>query len=210
MLITFEGVGGADTTALSRRLHAELLKLQIDALKLNSGYSSPIGYSILSILENRKFDTLSVRAESFLFGALWSQLIEEVVAPNWNRVIVGDRYIDSTLAYQGYGRVQNIKTIRFLLVYAAGIYTPDLTFLLDIDPVAGLALRKNGDETNPELVEFHTRAREGYLQLAQLEPWRWVVLDGTLNEDELADIVFEKALTKINANASAATSEPKF
>jgi dTMP kinase len=119
--------------------------------------------------------------------------VEEVIKPRLadGEIVISDRYYDSTIAYQGYGHRQNLEQIRALVKYATGGLTPDLTVLLDVDVEEGLRRKKKGNEWNrldAYTVEFHQRVRAGYLEMAQREPQRWVVV----NAEQKWDVVQEE------------------
>lgn len=151
-------------------------------------------YSVLT--GDGHWSGLTPTAELFLFEAARSQLASEVVEPSLDggALVILDRYIDSTLAYQGYGRGIDLQTIRTLNSIATRGRYPDLTMLLDVDVGTGLA-RKLGeigrDAIGNEHRKFHERVRAGYLELAASEPRRWAVLDATLAPDLLAERVWK-------------------
>lgn len=141
------------------------------------------------------------RTETLLYQAARAQLVEQVIRPRLARgeIVLSDRYIDSTLAYQGYGHQQDLEQVRALIRYATGGLMPDLTILLDVDVETGLARKQKAGEWNrldAYTVEFHRRVRLGYLTMAAAEPQRWVVLDASQDwqsvHQELCRIVLER------------------
>jgi dTMP kinase len=126
---------------------------------------------------------MSPWTEVFLYCAARAQLVAEIIRPALaaGQTVLCDRYADSTLAYQGYGRGLDLDALRLVLYLATGGLTPDLTFCLDISPEEGLARRRAGggewNRLDQETVDFHRRVRTGYLELAGLEPQRWIVVD---------------------------------
>jgi dTMP kinase len=131
--------------------------------------------------------------------------VEEVIRPALDAggVAVSDRFTDSTLAYQGYGRGLDLEMIRAVNGYATGGLAPDLTVLLDVPPEVGLA-RKAGeagvDSIGRETLEFHRRVREGYHALAAQEPERWLVLDGTLPPERITGAIWERVLPLLSSH----------
>lgn len=196
MLITFEGCeGSGKTTQLNF-----LLKALEDRQQRVIGTREPGGTSIGEAIRNilLSFRDLSPRAEVMLFNAARAQLIDQVIRPalKSGKTVICDRFADSTLAYQGYGRKQPLYPLRMINAYATQTILPDLTFYLDVDPAVGLA-RKSADSLNrldQESLEFHERVRQGFKELASLEPWRWVVLDGTLDMNTLHVEILERVL----------------
>ncbi len=133
-------------------------------------------------------------AECLLYSASRAQLVGEVIRPHLARggVVVCDRYADSTLAYQGYGRGLDLDALRAITHFATGGLVPDLTLYLDLDAEEGLrrrlASRAAGGEWNRMdqlALEIHRRVREGYHALMQIDPERWVALDAHLPIEEL-------------------------
>ena len=105
-------------------------------------------------------------------------------------IVLCDRYADSSLAYQGYGRGLELAPIRFLNEYATGGLTPDLTFLLDLDPAVGLSRQKERSVMEEEALPFHQRIRAGFLALAAAEPSRWHVLDSSRPPDVVQEEIW--------------------
>jgi dTMP kinase len=134
--------------------------------------------------------------ELMLFNASRAQLVSEVIQPSLKsgKVVISDRYADSTTAYQGYGRGLDLQMVRATNNAATQGLKPDLTVLLDMSAEDGLA-RKEGrgkDRFEQEDLAFHQRVRQGYLKLAASEPKRWLVLDATQSRQKIAVIIWEK------------------
>jgi len=150
-----------------------------------------VGLRIQSILEAKhQRRSPSTLAELLLFEADRAQHVSEVILPalTIGSLVVCDRFTDSSLAYQGYGRGLDLELVRRLNGEATGGLKPDLTVLLDVPPVVGLS--REGDQvdvTGRESVEFHERVRGGFLELARAEPDRFVVIDGTLATESVTE-----------------------
>ncbi|MEZ4709715.1 MAG: dTMP kinase [Caldilineaceae bacterium] len=182
--ITFEGPEGSGKTTQIRLLAEQLIKDGHQVLLTREPGGTTIGNAIREILLNQPHAEMSPRAEALLFNAARAQLVDEVVRPalTQGKIVLSDRYNDSTLAYQGYGRNQNLSDLRGLGDFATAHLTPDLTLFLDIDPVEGLRRKQacDGAEWNrmeAQAVAFHQTVREGYLQLARQEPARWRIVN---------------------------------
>lgn len=182
--ITFEGVEGAGKTTLARRLADWLQAQGVPVLLTREPGGSALGSRLRPILLHEPLDAW---AELFLFLADRRQHTLQVILPaleqgTW---VLCDRYADSTLVYQGYGRGLDIALIRRLNALATADLTPELTVLIDLPVQDALARANAPNRFEAETLAFHTRIREGYLQLAHAEPTRFLVLDGRLSVETL-------------------------
>ena len=176
-LITFEGVEGAGKTTLAQHL-ADWLRAQGVSVRLTrEPGGSPLGEHLRPLLLHEPLDAW---AELFLFLADRRQHTLQVILPALEQGawVLCDRYADSTLVYQGYGRGLDTALIRRLNALATGDLTPDLTVLIDLPVEDALARANAPNRFEAETLAFHTRVRAGYLQLACAEPRRFLVLDG--------------------------------
>lgn len=184
--ITFEGPEGSGKTTQIRLLAEQLTQDGHQVLLTREPGGTTIGNAIRAILLNQTHVEMAPRAEALLFNAARAQLVDEVVRPALaaGKIVLSDRYTDSTLAYQGYGRNQDLRDLRTLSEFATAHLTPNLTLFLDIDPVEGLRRKRacDGAEWNrmeAQTVAFHQAVRQGYLQLARQEPARWRIVNAT-------------------------------
>ncbi len=183
MFITFEGPEGSGKTTQIRLLAAYLRACGHDVVTAREPGGTPIGDQIRACLHDTANTAMSPTAEVLLYSASRAQLVAEVIRPALaaGRVVLCDRYADSTMAYQGYGRGLDRSMLATLTAIATGGLSPDLTLLLDMDVARGLTRRRDeGEEMNRldlEAVEFHNRVRAGYLALAAAEPARWQRID---------------------------------
>ncbi|MFC6591255.1 dTMP kinase [Deinococcus lacus] len=157
---------------------------------------TPAGEGIRALLLDPDLDIEPV-AEVLLYSASRAQLVSAVLRPALQRgeTVLCDRYTDSTLAYQGYGRGLPLEWLREMTKAATGGLTPDLTVLLDLDPALGLqraARRSAADRLEAESLDFHNRVRAGFLNLAAQQPQRWLVLDAAQDEAALAGQIWER------------------
>jgi dTMP kinase len=188
--ITFEGIEGSGKSTQARLL-AEAIGPE--AVLTSEPGATAFGKEIRVLLLQRTTPILP-DAELLLFLADRIQHVGEVVRPNLNasRFVICDRFADSTIAYQGYGRGLPIDRIRALSRALLGDLRPDLTFLIDVPVEVGLARvgrRGSSDRFESEQREFHERVREGFRRLAIEDPARWVVVDGEQEQDTIADSV---------------------
>jgi dTMP kinase len=175
--ITFEGIEGAGKTTLSRWLADWLSAQNIPTRLTCEPGGSELGNALRQLLLHNPTDPLT---ELFLFLADRSHHVRTVILPALTQGIwvISDRYTDSTLAYQGYGRGLDIETLRHLNALATDHLNPDLTFLIDMPVEQALARTTQPNRFEQEALAFHQRVRDGYLQLAESEPHRFVILNG--------------------------------
>ena len=143
-----------------------------------------IGEAIRDVLLSPAHTEMCAEAEILLFSAARAQIVRETLQPHLVRggVVLCDRFADSTLAYQGYGRLLDLDTLRQITPFATGGLVPALTICLDLPVVEGLRRKQGGDQAEwnrmeRERLDFQERVRRGYLALAAAEPQRWLVLD---------------------------------
>lgn len=183
-LIAFEGADASGKSTQARRLASRLgveLTFQFGA--------TDIGSAIRSILLDPVHETLDDRAEALLVIADKAQHVTEIVAPALARgdTIISDRFTASTTAYQGYGRGLDLDELIGMMRWATHGLEPDLTVLLDVDlEVARQRLGDEIDRIEGAGAEFHTRVREGYLEMAAADPDRWIVIDAGGTVDDVA------------------------
>jgi dTMP kinase len=187
-LISIEGVDGAGKTTLAAALHRELAAdgARVELLREPGGVEA--SERIRALVKDPALP-VSPRTEALLYAAARSQLVEERLEPllAQGAVVLLDRFVDSSLAYQGAGRRLKVSEVANLNKWATGGLMPDLTILLDLSPAAGLGRRaRSADRLEAEPAEFHQRVRAGFLALASAEPDRYVVLDATRPAAELS------------------------
>ncbi|MEW6181208.1 MAG: dTMP kinase [Chloroflexota bacterium] len=202
MFITLEGPEGSGKTTQISRLADHLREQGYRVLTLREPGGTPISEQVRAVLMNLANTAMHPRTEILLFLAARAQLVEEVIRPALaqGEIVLCDRYADSTLAYQGYGHGVDLETLRQLLQFATGGLRPDLTFLLDVDPLVGLRRKQKEGEWNrmdAYDAEFHRRVREGYLQLAQAEPQRWVIVDASQPPDAVQFVLRQHVLARL-------------
>ncbi|MBP5790789.1 MAG: dTMP kinase [Kiritimatiellae bacterium] len=200
--ITFEGGEGCGKSTQTRLLADFLSASGREVLLVREPGGTGLGESIRSILKAKGGDEPCDRAELFLFLAARAQLVEKVLKPalEEGKWIVCDRFFDSTVAYQGYGRGMDIAQILAANSFACAGLRPDVTFLLDLDLDAArnrMRGREAATNTEADRIElagdgFHSRLRQGFLDLASKEPERIKVIDASRSVDEIADEIRAK------------------
>ena len=187
MFITFEGADGCGKTTQMKLLTEYLEKKGIDVVLTREPGAKGLGEKVREILLNYE-GPVSDRCESFLFLADRAQNIDIIVNPavEEGKVVLCDRHIDSTVAYQGYGRGLDIERINMLNNIATNGRKPDLTFVFDIDIETSMArVGKEKDRMESAGKDFHNRVRQGYLELAKQEPQRIKVIDAAKSIEEI-------------------------
>jgi len=196
LFVTFEGPEGSGKTTQIRLLAAWLSQRGADVLLAREPGGTRISDGVRGLLLNPAHIEMRPETEILLFSAARAQLVGEVIRPHLARggVVLCDRFADSTLAYQGYGRQLDLGTLRQITAFATGGLTPDLTICLDLPIREGLRRKQSGDQGEwnrfeREQLEFHERVRAGFLALASAEPARWLVVDAQQPVEEIhADI----------------------
>ncbi len=188
MFITFEGPEGSGKSTQARLL-AEYLQARGERVLLTrEPGGTHIGDEVREILHSLDNTAMVAATEFFLYNAARAQLVAQVIRPALaaGKIVLSDRFADSTLAYQGYGRQLDLEFVRSVTEFATGGLKPDLTFFLDISVEQGLLRRQNGQERGEEWNrmdalsrEFYERVRAGYAELMRAEPARWVFVDGS-------------------------------
>jgi dTMP kinase len=191
VLIAFEGGEGAGKSTQVKRLQEWLTNEGLAAQATFEPGATPSGASIRSILLDRSQTGISPRSEALLYAADRAQHVDDVLRPalEAGAVVITDRFVDSSLAYQGAGRTIPLDDVRTISRWATGGLQPDLTVLLDLPPEVGLARargRAAADRMESESLDFHQRVRNTFQALAESDPDRYLVLDATKSADELA------------------------
>lgn len=189
LFVTFEGPEGSGKTTQIQLLAQALLEEGFDVVVTREPGGTRIGNAVRSLVLDPDYSEMSPRAESLLYNASRAQHVHQVITPalNMGAILLCDRYGDSTLAYQGYGRGQDLAALRTLIDFATGGLKPQLTIYLDLDVRKGLQ-RKAADEWNrieAQTIAFHERVHNGYHTLASEEPQRWLVVDATQSIDTI-------------------------
>lgn len=206
MFITFEGIEGSGKTTQQLRLGEHLRRRERAVVMTKEPGGTPLADRIRAILLDSA-NVIDPIAEVFLFAASRRQHTTEIIEPALARgeVVLCDRYADSTLAYQGFGRLIDLDRLRMLNDWATDALIPDLTLLFDLPEEVGLGRARSRNAAAPldegrfelEDVRFFRRIREGYLSMATAEPKRFVVIDADGSIEE----VFARTLAELSRRA---------
>jgi dTMP kinase len=208
VFITLEGGDGVGKSTQSALLREWLEGQGREVVVTREPGGSELGAEIREIVLHRR-GHIAPRAEALLYAADRAHHIETVVRPALERgaVVLQDRYLDSSVAYQGAGRVLDADEIRELSLWAAEGLLPDLTVLLDLDQAAARirldASRTRFDRLEAERGEFHERVRHAFLGLADAEPDRFLVVDAGRPREEIAGVIRARAAELLEAGARA-------
>lgn len=194
MLITFEGLDGSGKTTQIHLLAAYLRNQGHDVILTREPGGTAIGDQIREVLHSLKNAEMHPRAELLLYTASRAQLVSQVIKPNLQAgtIVLCDRFIDSTLAYQGYGHGLDLDLLHTILDFATDGTHPHRTVYLEVSVEEGLNRRKKGASQGEEwnrldalAAEFHERVSHGYQQLIAAEPGRWLVVDAVGAEQDI-------------------------
>jgi dTMP kinase len=191
LFVVFEGGEGAGKSTQAGLLADRLRAAGRDVVRTREPGGTPAAEAIRAVVLDPQYEGLDARAEALLFAAARGEHAARVIRPALadGHVVVCDRYLDSSVAYQGVGRDLGIETVEDLSLWATRDLRPDLTVLLDVDPAVGLARLSERDRLEREPLDWHRRVREGFRTLAARDPDRYLVLDATRPVAELAELV---------------------
>lgn len=204
MFITFEGSEGSGKSTQINMLAAYLGQQGYEVLVTREPGGTHIGEQVRQCLHDVKNKEMTAAAEVLLYSASRSQLVREVIVPALENgvIVISDRYADSTMAYQGYGRQLDLDALGTITHFATGGLKPDLTILFDIDVEEGLSRRSVGGEEMNRMdlqeIAFYKRVRDGYMELVKQEPERWVIVDAGRPPDEIQNDVRRSVEAKLS------------
>jgi dTMP kinase len=203
MFITLEGPEGSGKTSHIPALAEAIRQAGYEVVVTREPGGTQIGDEIRSTLLSLKNTEMHPNTEILLFQASRAQLVNQVIRPALaeGKVVLCDRYADSTLAYQGYGHQTDLEELTRIVAFATGGLKPDLTVLMDVDIETGLKRRSSDEENWNRLdakeIEFHRRVREGYCQMAAAEPERWVAVDASEPLEQVCEDLIKVVLERL-------------
>ena len=189
--IVFEGGEGAGKSTQEALLAEALTSEGRSVVRTREPGGTPAGEAIRNVLLGNEYAGLSDRAEALLFAAARGEHVKQVIRPALEdgAIVICDRYLDSSVAYQGYGRELGADRVRDLSVWATEGLLPDLTILLDVDPTVGLSRVESPDRLESEPIDYHQQVRAAFLDIATQEPGRFLVVDASGSVEEIATII---------------------
>jgi dTMP kinase len=207
MFITLEGPDGSGKTTQVPALAEAIRQAGYDLVLTREPGGTEIGDQTRQVIMDLKNKSMFPATEILLFQASRAQLVREVILPSLEagKVVLCDRYADSTLAYQGYGHQTDIQQLKGIIEFATGGLQPDLTLYLDLDPEEGLKRRSDGEgewnRLDDYALAFHNRVREGYQKLIAENPARWVEIDANRGVEEVAAELKRVVLERLKAHS---------
>jgi len=198
IFLSFEGGEASGKSVQAKRLAERLVAAGRDVVAVREPGSTPVGERVRDIVLHAQEIPLGANAQALLYSTARAQLVRDVIRPALaaGKIVIVDRFYDSTLAYQGYGHGADLTQLRAVTDFAVGDTRPDRTLLLDLPVDAAeqrAATRKPGrawDRFEAEARAFHERVREGYLRLAAAEPQRFAVIGADRDIDTVATEVW--------------------
>jgi dTMP kinase len=195
--IAFEGIDGSGKSTQSRELVDRIRAAGRTVVLTREPGGTPIGEAVRALLFDRTLGDFEPRTEALLHSAARAQHVAQLIAPAIERgeVVVTDRFIDSTLAYQGGGNHLSLVDLETIQAFAVQDTYPDLRILIDVPPQTGLA-RRLADAAHVNRIDeagllYHSRVAETFRQLASVHPERWFVVDGSLPADDITSLILE-------------------
>lgn len=202
LFITIEGCDGSGKTTACNTVIEQLLKEGYQVVYSREPGGSEIAEQIRNVILDINNTSMDIRTEALLYAASRRQHLVDKIIPaiNEGKIVICDRFIDSSLAYQGYGRNIGIEEVLKINEFAINDYFPDLTIYYSIDAQTGLnriASRKNLDRLDSESINFHKKVQEGYDIVCQMFPDRIKVIDASLEKEEVAKLTYQIILEAI-------------
>lgn len=202
LFISFEGLDGSGKSTQIVGLAQRLRAAGHDVLLTREPGGTTIGDQIRSVLHDVHNTEMTALAEFLLYSASRAQLVRQVIRPHLERggTVLCDRFADSSIAYQGYGRQLDLDWVRYVTHFVTEGIVPHLTVYLDLPVEMGLARKQaafaaqQGERNRLDLqpLEFYRRVRDGYLRMARAEPQRWLVVDATQSIDQVQQCIWER------------------
>ncbi|TQS43871.1 dTMP kinase [Cryptosporangium phraense] len=214
LFLVFEGGEGAGKSTQASALAEWLAGRGFEVVRTREPGATPLGRQIRSLILDHSDDAPSARSEALLYAADRAHHVATVIRPALERgaIVVCDRYVDSSLAYQGAGRELAVEDVEWLSRWATASLVPDLVILLDVDPGVGLSRverRGAADRLEAESVSFHERVRRGFLDRAAADPRRYLVLDAGASAGMLADRIKVRVAPMLKVHADVIPVVPE-
>lgn len=199
--VSFEGGEGVGKSTQIKLLAEKLTELGKEVVTTREPGGTPTAEAVRKVLLGNEFTNLSPRSEALLFAGSRADVVANVVDPALSRgaVVLADRYLDSSVAYQGVARGLGAVEVKSLSLWATRGLIPDITIVLDLDPTLGLSRAGKPDRLESEEISFHHKVRNAFLELAKLEPARFLVIDATQNVNSISQQIISEVIKRLQA-----------
>jgi dTMP kinase len=200
LFIAFEGGEGVGKSTQEALLGEFLSSMGKTVVRTREPGGTPAAEAIRSVVLSREFDGMNARSEALLFAASRGDHVERVIRPALERgdIVICDRYIDSSVAYQGYARNLGAEHVRNLSLWATNNLLPDLTIVLTMNADVSLQRISNPDRLEAEPMEYHRAVTQAFLDLAEQDPERYLVIDATQSKDAIAQLINTRVMQELN------------
>jgi len=213
LFITFEGCEGSGKSTQIALLCDALKARGLAVVRTREPGGTPIAEQIRTVLHDMRNAGMLPATEILLYSASRAQHVGEIIRPALERgaLVISDRYAESTMAYQGYGRGLDLQALQLITRFATGNLQPDLVVYLDLDVEVGLARKRRDLEAgrgewnrmDQQTLAFHSRVRQGYLTMAAEEPQRWLTIDASQSIDAIHRAIIERINVVLAGDAAA-------
>jgi dTMP kinase len=197
--ISFEGGEGVGKSTQIELLQQQLIASGKSVVTTREPGGTDAAEAIRKVLLGNEYAELSDRSEALLFAAARADVVANVIDPALaaGQVVLADRYLDSSVAYQGYARKLGVAEVKALSLWATRGLLPDLTVVLDLDPTIGISRVAKPDRLESLALEFHQLVRKAFLAMAAEEPTRFLIVDASKSTTEINQIIFEQVKTRL-------------
>lgn len=198
--IAFEGGEGVGKSTQEALLAEYLTEIGQTVIRTREPGGTPAAEQIRSTVLSLEHEGMNPQSEALLFAAARGDHVARVIRPAIARgdVIICDRYVDSSIAYQGYARALGADRIRDLSMWATGGLLPNLTIVLTLDPEVSMKRVVNPDRMEAEPMQYHRDVAEAFLEIAGLDPDRYLVVDATGTQEEIAQRIRQRVMQELN------------
>ena len=200
-IISFEGIDGSGKSTQIKMLQREFEINNVPSCIFREPGGSIVSEKIREILLDKKNIKLNPYSESLLFAAARAQLVSEKIKPaiNNGKIVICDRFVDSTIAYQGYGRGLDLISLNYINSFATDGLVPDITFILDLDP--SIAVKRldysNRDRMESSGIDFFNKIRQGYSIIKRENPGRCIIINANRDKEDIFCEIKRIIMTKL-------------
>ncbi len=198
--IAFEGGEGVGKSTQEALLAQYLTEVGKTVIRTREPGGTPAAEQIRNTVLSREHEGMNPQSEALLFAAARGDHVARVIRPAIARdeVVICDRYIDSSIAYQGFARALGVDRVRDLSMWATGGLLPDLTILLTLDPEVSMKRVINPDRLESEPMQYHRDVADAFLEIVALDPGRYLVVDATGTKEEIAQVIRQRVIQELN------------